>query len=287
MAEPSPWILDEPPADVQAEIIERSAQLPIVIDFWAPWCQPCKTLGPVLEKAAREGDGRFLLVKVNIDEHQQLAAAFRVSSIPAVFALRDGQLVNQFVGMLDESQLTQWLNGIMPSAVDELIRRGRELEATDPLAAEQTYRDALDLEPDNDAVRVRMACVLAAQERDDEASRIISDLEKRGFLEPEAEQVRSQLELRAAAAEAGDVTEVRAKVAANPDDSALQIQLADTLAVHKQYREAMEICLELVRKDRDGLGDEARQTMIKIFDLVGPQSELVSEYRRKLATALY
>ncbi len=283
----SSWILETPPADVQTEIVDRSHELPVVVDFWAPWCQPCRALGPVLEKLANEGRGQFLLVKVNIDEHQELAQAFRVSSIPAVFALKDGQLADQFVGVKDETELRAWLQGLGPSPTDDLLRRAQELAESDPLAAEQAYREALSLEPDNDAIRVALAGILAQQEKDDEARRIIDDLEKRGFLEPEAQQIKSGLELRASAEEAGDVTELRTAVANNPDDLKLQVQLAETLAAHKHFEEAMRICLDVIHRDRDGVGQEARASMLKMFDLVGAGSPLVTEYRRKLATALY
>lgn len=283
----SSWILETPPADVQTEIVDRSHELPIVIDFWAPWCQPCRTLGPILEKLATEGRGQFLLVKVNIDEYQELAQAFRVSSIPAVFALKDGQLADQFVGMKDETELRAWLQGLGPSPTEELLRRGQELAETDPLAAEQAFREALSSEPDNDAIRVSLASVLSLQEKDDEAWRIIEDLEKRGFLEPEAQQVKSALELRASAEEAGDITDLRSAVADNPEDLKLQLQLAETLAAHRQFEEAMQICLEVVRNDLDGIGQDARASMLKMFDLVGTSSPLVIKYRRKLATALY
>ena len=283
----SSWILETPPADVQTEIVDRSHELPVVVDFWAPWCQPCRTLGPVLEKLANEGRGQFLLVKVNIDEYQELAQAFRVSSIPAVFALKDGQLADQFVGVKDETELRAWLQSLGPSPTEDLLRRGQELAETDPLAAEQAYREALSLEPDNDAIRVALAGILAQQEKDDEARRIIEDLEKRGFLEPEAQQIKSGLELRASAEEAGDVTELRTAVANNPDDLKLQVQLAETLAAHKQFEEAMRICLDVIHSDRDGVGQEARASILKMFDLVGSGSPLVTEYRRKLATALY
>jgi putative thioredoxin len=226
-------------------------------------------------------------MKVNVDEHQQLAAAFRVSSIPAVFALRDGQLVDQFVGMLDEEQLRQWLAGFVPTEADDLLTQAVHTEAVDPVEAERLYRQVLEGDAEAAPARIGLARVLVAQDRDDEAAVIVKELERRGFLETEAEQVKSQLELRASAAEAGDLADVRQAAAANPDDFALQLRLADTLAVHRKFTEAMDLCLDLIRRDRAGIGDEARQTMVRIFDLVGPQSELVAQYRRKLATALY
>jgi putative thioredoxin len=287
MAEPSPWIIETAPQDFQAEVVDRSYETPIVIDFWAPWCGPCKSLGPRLEKLTREADGQFLLMKVNTDENQELAQAFSVSSIPAVFAVRDGQVVDQFVGLLEEDELRRWLTVIQPSPGADLVARAAAIEPDDPAGAEQLYREALGAQPNNDALRISLARVLLTQEQDEEARRIIDDLARRGFLEPEAEQIQSKLDLRASAAEAGDVAEVRAAAQSHPDDLSLQLKLADTLAVRGDYEAAMDICLDVVRRDRSGAGEQARETMVKIFDLVGPETELVSQYRRKLATALY
>jgi putative thioredoxin len=287
MAEASPWIIETAPQDFQTEVVDRSYETPIVIDFWAPWCGPCKALGPRLEKLTREASGKFLLMKVNTDENQELAGAFGVSSIPAVFAVRDGQVVDQFVGLLEEDELRQWLSVLQPSPGAELIARAAAIEPDDPAGAEQLYREALGAQPDNDAVRISLARVLLAQGRDQEARRIIDELAKRGFLEPEAEQIQSKLDLRASAAQAGDLDDVRAAAEANPDDLAQQLKLADALAVRGDYEAAMEICLDVVRRDRSGAGEQARESMVKIFDLIGPETELVSRYRRKLATALY
>lgn len=287
MPESSSWIIDATAATFQEEVVDRSIKTPVVLDFWALWCQPCRTLGPMLEKLINEANGKLVLAKVNIDQEQELAAAFGVQSIPAVFAIHEGQLADQFQGLLPESQLREWLKSLLPSALDELIKRGEELEADDPISAEQCYREAVESDPTNDAIRIRLARVLLAQSRDEESRRIISDLESRGYLEPEAEQIKSQLDIREAAAETGGVEEARAAVNANPDDLSLKIKLADALAVSRKFEEALDLCLEVIQADRDGVGQEAKTTMLKIFDMIGPSSAIVSTYRRKLATALY
>ena len=287
MPESSSWIFDATAATFQDDVVNRSISTPVVVDFWAPWCQPCRVLGPVLEKLINEAQGKVLLAKVNIDEEQELAAAFGVQSIPSVFAIHEGQLIDQFQGLVPEAQLREWVKALMPSPIDELIRRGEELEESDPVSAEGCYREAIEADPKNDAIRIRLARVLLAQSRDDEARRIITDLESRGYLEPEAEQIKSKLDLREAAAETGGVEEARAAVQANPNDLSLKIKLADALAVSRKFEEALDLCLEVIQADRDGAGQEAKSTMLKIFDLIGPSSAIVSTYRRKLATALY
>jgi putative thioredoxin len=283
----SPWIIDTTTARFEADVIQASSERPIIVDFWAPWCQPCRQLGPILEKLADEYNGRFTLAKVNVDENQEVAAAFGVQSIPYVAAVRDGRLASEFVGVHPEEKLREWLAPLLPSKAEELLKNGRALEPSDPKGALAAYREAAALEPKLDAARVAMARLLLKLNQDDECRKIIAELESRGYLEPEAEKVKSQLELRAAAAEAGPLDEARQAAAAAPDDLALQIKLADALAVANRHEEALQICLSIVQKDKSALGGEAKNTMLRIFDALGAGSDLVSIYRRKLTTALY
>lgn len=287
MSANAPWIIDVTEENFETEVLQKSQQIPIIIDFWAPWCGPCQQLAPLLEQIVNEFQGKVQLAKVNIDEQQGLAAAFRVQSIPTVFALLNGQPVDQFQGILPEESLREWITRLVPSPVDMLLQEGQILEETDPAAAEAKYREAADLEPKNDTLQLRLAAVLAKQSRFDECGKIIEELEKRGFLEPEAEQIKSQLELQAAAEEAGGVEEARKALEADPDNAALKIALADALAIANKHEEALELCLGIIAEDKAGAGVEAKATMLRIFDLLGPQSALTSAYRRKLATLLY
>jgi putative thioredoxin len=283
----SPWISDTTTERFESDVIGVSAERPVVVDFWAPWCQPCLQLGPVLEKLAVEYNGRFQLVKVNVDENQEIATAFGVQSIPYVAALRDGRIASEFTGIYPEDKLREWLGQLLPSKAEELLKKGRALEQSDPKAALAAYREAASLEPKLDAARVAVAGVLLKLNQDDECRKLIAELESRGYLEPEAEKIKSQLELRAAAAEAGPLDEARKAAAAAPDNLSLQLKLADALAVANRHEEALQICLSIVQKDKSPLGVEAKNTMLRIFDALGPGSDLISIYRRKLATALY
>jgi putative thioredoxin len=283
----SPWIIDTTTARFEADVVHASSERPIIVDFWAPWCQPCKQLGPILEKLANEYNGRFTLAKVNVDENQEVAAAFGVQSIPYVAAVRDGRLAAEFVGVYPEEKLREWLAPLLPSKAEELLKKGQSLESSDAKAALAAYREAAALDPKMDAARVALARVLLKLNQDDECRKIITDLESRGYLEPEAEKVKSQLELRAAAAEAGPLDEARKAATAAPNDLPLQLKLADALAVANRHDEALQICLSIVQKDKSALGGEAKNTMLRIFDTLGAGSDLVSIYRRKLATALY
>lgn len=283
----STWIKDSTAATFEADVIKQSFEIPVVVDFWGPSCQPCKQLTPVLEKLAGEYGGQFLLVKVNVEVELQVAQAFQIQSIPLVVAFRDGQLVNEFAGLLPEPQLREWLGTFLPSAAQLAMMAGMKLEETDPAGAEIKFREALNLEPKAEMLKIALARVIMAQNRDEEARRLIEQLEERGFLEPEAEAIKSELEVRANATESGGVEEARRAVAANPNDLTLQIGLADALAVAGKHTEALEICLSLIVRDKAGIGPQAKEAMVKILGLLGPASELAGEYRRKLATAWY
>ena len=283
----SPWISETTTPRFEADVIRASVDRPVVVDFWAPWCGPCRQLTPILEKLATELGGRFQLVKVNIDENPEVAQAFGVQSIPYVVALRDQQVVSEFTGVHPEDKLREWLNSILPSKAEELLAKGRALEATDPKGALAAYREAAALDPGNDAIKIVLARVLVKLNLDDESRKIIAELESRGYLEPEAEKIKSQLELRAAAAEAGPLDEARKAAATAPNDLKLQLKLADALAAANRHEESLKILLDIIQRDKTGVGIEAKNTMVRIFDTLGAGSDLVGTYRRKLATALY
>ncbi len=275
----------------EQDVIKRSLEIPVVVDFWAPWCGPCRQLSPLLDKMLEEFPGRFVLAKVDVDQSPDIAGAFGVQSIPFVAGVRDGAIFDQFMGLLPEEQLREWIKNLLPSPAEDLLKKGMAAEEKDPVTAERAYREALDLIPEHEAgrdtVRVMLARVLAAQQRDDEAASIIRELEARGFLEPDAEKIKSQLELRAAAAESGGVEEARKHAAEAPNDLARQLHLAEALAAVSKFEEAMQICIAVVQQDRAGFGESAKTTMVRIFNMLPPGSELVSTYRRQLATAMY
>lgn len=283
----APHVINVTMATFQNDVVQKSMEVPIVIDFWAPWCNPCKQLAPLLEKLAAEYGGKFILAKVNTDEEPQIAQAFGIQSLPTVFALVQGQPVDQFVGLMSEQELRQWLTPLLPSPAQQLAREAMELVETNPKAAEAKFREAIELEPKEDSLRVCLAQVLLKQGRLEECGSVIETLAARGFLEPEAERIKSELELRMAAAESGGVEEARKASEAEPGNLILRIRLADAYAAASQNRKALEICLDVVKQDYGEARNEAKATMVKIFDMLGPASELTSEFRRQLATALY
>jgi putative thioredoxin len=282
----SSFVIEATTENFEQEVIERSGSVPVVVDFWAAWCNPCRMLGPVLEKLAQEYDGKFVLAKVDTERDPELAGQLGVRSIPAVFAFRDGNAVDAFVGVQPESVIRTWIDRLLPAPAEVIAAEAGRLERTDPRAAEAKYNTALMLDSDLPAAQLGLARIALEQGRFEDAQARIASLERRGYLEPEAERVNAELILRSQASQAGSVESVRAALAANPNDKDLKFQLAEALAAAGQYQQALELCLDLVEHDRKGIGEQARRTMIAIFQLLPPESELVAEYQRQLSVAL-
>jgi putative thioredoxin len=288
MSETQPsHVIDVTRETFEREVIEQSHERPVVVDFWAEWCAPCRTLGPVLEKLAGEFAGKFVLAKADSEALPEVAAEFGVRSIPAVFGVRDGRIVDAFVGALPESSIRAWLERLLPTPAEVLVAEAKELEPVDAAAAEARYRSALALSPTYPAARAGLARALMHQDKLDLARAEIAALEGRGFLEPEAEAAKAELALRTQAGGTGGVKASRAALAANPADPALRFKLAEALAASGANEEALELALALVEEHRKDLGEDARKLMVNVFQLLPPDSELAAEYRRKLSAALY
>ena len=287
MSDKSPWIVETSHQTFQQDVIDRSGDVPVVIDFWAEWCQPCRLLGPILDKLADELQGKFVLVKANTDQMPDVAASFGVSSIPAVFALREGKVVDRFLGLLPEPQIRAWLERLIPSPAENLAAEARGLEQTDPQAAEASYRETIQLMPSEASAKVGLARMLLAQDRLQEGRQVIDELAAAGLLDAEGERLEAELVIGLEGKQAGSVQECRAAAEAAPDNLQIQLKLAKSLAAAGEHEEAMQVCLALIQKDRHGLGEQARELMVYVFHLLGPESELASDYRRKLTMVLY
>jgi putative thioredoxin len=280
------WVIEVTSANFERDVVERSSDVPVVIDFWAPWCGPCLTLGPLLERLAAEYAGKFVLAKVDTDAEAELAQQFGIRSIPAVYGLRDGQAVDGFIGVQPETAIRAWLDRLMPTPVERLAADARKLESSDPQAAEAKYNEVLALEPGSTRAQTGLARIAIDQGRLDDAQARIAAMERQGFLEPEAERLKAELVLQLQAQGAGGVEVARVALAEHPDDLNLKFQLAEALAAAGQYADALAICLELVERARKGVGERARQTMVAIFQLLPPDSELVTEFQRQLSMVL-
>jgi putative thioredoxin len=280
----SPHILDVTSATFERDVITASRQVPVVVDFWAPWCGPCRALGPVLEKLAVEYGGRFRLAKVNSDENPELARALNIRSIPDVRAYVDGEQVDGFLGALPESQVRAFIESVVPSPAElERLRAARLRAQHDLAGAVSALRKALDLDPAHDIARIDLAEALIDAGQLDEAATLLAAVRPDVDTDARVEMLKRAIGFARAP---GDESGLAARVAAAPGDLEARLTLASAYAARKAWREALEQLLEIVRRDKSWRDGEARWQMVAIFNLAAGDENLVSEYRRKLGAAL-
>lgn len=236
-------------ATFQRDVVERSDELPVVIDFWAPWCGPCRTLTPALERAVGATEGKVSLAKVNVDENPSLSAQFQIQGIPAVKAVKDRQIVAEFVGAQPEAAVRDFIDALLPSEADDAAALGTE----------EGFREALDLQSDHTGATVGLAHILADRGETGEAVALLQRIPG----SDEAARLLAEIELTEAAAEG--------------DEAAAALARGD-------HREALDLLLERVSTDKD---PDARESMVQVFTVLGDDHELTKAYRPKLARALF
>jgi putative thioredoxin len=280
------YSLDVNESDFNYKVIDASRKVPVLVDFWADWCAPCRALKPILEKLADEYHGRFVLAKVDSDRNQALAARYGVRSIPSVKAFVRGELVDEFSGALPEPMVREFIERLMPSEAEKLRQQAGEAEASgrsdDALAL---LERAAELEPKNDAVRLDRAEILLERGRVDEARELLDALNILTREEPRAAQLIARAAFAGESAE--DTSALESRIAANPEDLAARLAFAKACVSAKRYDAAMEQLLEIIRRDRGFEDDAARKTMLQVFNLLGNDGDLVKKYRRLMANALY
>ncbi len=293
-APPGEIIKDSGTETFQEDVLEASKSAPVIVDFWAPWCGPCKQLGPALEKIVSSYGGKVRLVKVNVDENQPLAAQFRVQSIPAVFAFKDGRPVDGFMGALPESQLKSFvdkLTGGEGSPIDTA------LEQAEALAAEGQHGEALDvfqqvLGQDWENARALGGALRSYMDmgEDDVARQVIEQLPEDLRAKPEIAAVVTALELKDSTADKGseaDLSALEQAVADNPKDMQARFDLAMARYSANDREGAVNDLLEIVKLDRKWDDDGARKQLVKFFEAFGPTDPLTIEGRRRLSSLLF
>jgi len=287
------YIKDVTEADFMAEVIEKSMEVPVIVDFWAPWCGPCKTLGPLLEAEVTRAKGRVVMAKVNVDENQMIAGQLRVQSIPTVFAFYKGQPVDAFQGALPQGQIKQFVDKLTALSGDD-GGLAEALEAAESMLAEGAHDDAAETfqaiigeEPENaeawgGLIRARLAGGDA-----DAADQALSQVPAAIAKSAPVEAARAQIQLARQAASAGPLDDLRARVEADPADQQARFDYATALHAAGQVEEAIDQLLDAFRRDREWNDGAAKAQLITIFDSLKPTDPIAQKGRRRLSSLIF
>ena len=269
-------------------VVENSYKQPVLVDFWAEWCQPCQALIPVLTKLATEYNGAFILAKVNSDEQGQLAAQAGVRSLPTVKLFVNGQIVNEFMGALPESEIRTFLQPYIQSETDDVLRDSiqafEEGRAQDAL---QMLNTALANDPTNAKLKINMAKLVANQGDLESATALIDTLSDDEKKEQDVIETLAHIKLANKLKDAGDPEEINQRLKDNPDDLDAMLQMSNYLSAKGEYQQAMDMLMTIMLKDKSFNDDAGRKGLIDLFDMLGNDNPLVKTYRRKMFTLLH
>jgi putative thioredoxin len=291
-ATPDNLVSDTTAQTFMKDVIEESRTQPVLVDFWAPWCGPCKTLTPTIEKVVRAAKGKVKLVKMNIDDHPQVAQQLGIQSIPTVFAFVNGQPVDGFMGALPENQVSAFIERIAGKneggGIADVIKTADEmLAAGDAAGAAEVYAQILAEESDNIAALAGLARAHIEAGNPDAAKQTLALVPKGKENDPGVTAARAALELKEKAAAVGDLTVLEAAVAANEKDHQARFDLAVALNASGKREEALEHLLTILRRDRKWNDEGARKQLLQFFEAWGPTDEMTLQGRRKLSSLLF
>lgn len=277
-----------------ADVVEASKEVPVIVDFWAPWCGPCKTLGPALEAAVTAAKGKVKMVKVDVDQNQRIAQQLQVQSIPTVFAFVNGQPVDGFQGNQTESEIKAFIERAIAQSpagdggLAEAIEAAEQMLAEGAVAdAAQTFAAILGEDPENLAALSGLARAHIALGEHDQARGLLENLPEDKQSDPIIAAVFAELDLAAQSADAGETDELLAKLESNPDDHQARLDLAIAQVAAKDTAAAIDTLLELFRRDREWNESAAKEQLFKVFDMLGPKDELAQKGRRRLSSMIF
>lgn len=278
-------------ASFRADVIEESRRQPVLVDFWAPWCGPCRQLTPVLERVVRAAGGRVKLVKMNIDDHPAIPGQLGIQSIPAVIAFRGGQPVDGFMGAIPESQIREFIDRVAGGSgdrIEEAIEQAAEARANgDTQTAAQIYSAVLQQVPDNVPALAGLADLLYEAGQAERAKEVLSRVPEAKKDAAEVAAVRAKMALAEQVAELGDPAELEARLAADPADHQARFDLAVIQNARGMREEAADNLLTIVKADRNWNDDAARRQLLKFFEAWGPGDEVTLSARRRLSSLLF
>jgi len=281
MADQSEYISNVTTDEFPVAVLQRSHEVPVLVDFWAEWCGPCKTLGPMLERLTIEHDGEFELVKIDVDQNQELSQQFGIQGIPTVIAFDGGAPASRFTGALPEPQIREFLATVLPSELDKRVEQARDAALMGNLAeAEQIFRDVLAEQSDHPDAGTGLAALLLARQETEDALIVL------GKLTPSPEVERLQAAARLGEARGDDLGELERRLEASPEDGSVRLEFARALAARSEFEPALDHMLAVVRQRDDHL-DNAKTAILDVFGLLGNEHPLTITYRKQLTSALF
>jgi len=284
----SPYIHNVSMQNFQNLVLEKSINKPVLVDFWADWCQPCQTIMPMLAKLAEEYDGKFELAKVNADEEQELAAHFGIKSLPTMKLFYQGQIVDERMGAVPESDIRAMIDKHIVSESDQLVQAAMMAYQQGHTAqALEVLNNALAKDPDNAELKVTIAQMVYGEGNSESAVALLDSLDSEGSKLDAAIKLRAEIKLAEQLADLPDLGEIEQRLAQNPTDLDALLQKSKHLTAQGDYDNAMECLLTIIRTDRSFEDDAGRTSLLELFDLLGGEHPSVQIYRRKLFTLLH